>query len=172
MTAVCPGPRGGQKKGSDPDPLLMGWVRAKFGIGLASAGIAAFRKKVMNGRLVPPRKGGARLHRTSGMSHEATQEMGGWRLWEVMAKVYPKARPGEVATKMWAALKSASDGPKDDQFAQELGESVTLMNENGVGLAVFVHRGLSCGWPIFWKLRSLLSRALAFLALWGVGCES
>ena len=57
----------GQTKGSDPDAWFVGSARAKIGIGLASARFTAATKKVMDGRVVSKRKGGARLYVISGM---------------------------------------------------------------------------------------------------------
>ena len=75
----------------------MGFGRAEFGFGPAPAGISAAMKQLVAGRSVSPEKGGARLYVTSGMSHEATQELGGWKSLGVMKKVYNKARSEDVA---------------------------------------------------------------------------
>ena len=87
------------------------------------------KKKVANGPLAPPRKCGAMLYVTSGMSREAAQELGGWRSSEVMEDVYSKVRSGEVAPEMRMAAKRASERLGVDRFAQGLGESVTLVSE-------------------------------------------
>ena len=80
----------------------------------------------MHGR--SPRKGEARLHVTSGMSREAPQVLGGWNS-EVIGKLYNKERSEEAAPGMRMALKRASGRHEVDRFAQELEESVTLVND-------------------------------------------
>ena len=89
----------------------------------------------MPGRLVSPRKGGAGLYVASGISREATQELGGWRSSEVMGKVRSKARSEEVLPELRAGLKRASDRLDMERFSKELKEAVTLVGENEVGWA-------------------------------------
>ena len=79
------GNRASQEGSGNPNAPFVGLARAKFGFGLAAAGVAAAMKKVTSGRLASPGKGGAKLHVTSGMSHEATEELG-WRSPEVVKK--------------------------------------------------------------------------------------
>ena len=115
-------------------------TRAEFGLGLASAGIAAAMKKVMNGRLVSPRKGGARLYVSSWTSRRATRELGGWRSSGVMEKVFQGAQSEEAGPRMRVALKRVSDRLLNDRFAEDLDEPAALASEGEVGMTRSVYR--------------------------------
>ena len=115
--------------------FFAGLVRAEFGYGLIRAGVTAAIKEMTSGRLVSPRKGGARLYVASGMSREAAQEMEGWRLPEVKGNVYDKARCEDVAPEVRVALKRASGRVDTERFVKGLEEAVTLLGQNEVGLA-------------------------------------
>ena len=54
-------------------PFFTGFARAEFGLAIAASGIAASRENVLGGRVLSPRKGGARLYIVTGTSREATQ---------------------------------------------------------------------------------------------------
>ena len=56
-----------QAGGVPPGVLSVGLVRAKFGYGLAAAGVTAAMQKATAGNSVSPRKRGARLYLTGGM---------------------------------------------------------------------------------------------------------
>ena len=62
-------------------------ARVKFGFGLAAAGVTAAMRGAVSGRVVSPTNGGARLCVSCGSSREAIQEIGSWRLSEVLEKV-------------------------------------------------------------------------------------
>ena len=83
---------------------------ARSGLGMAPSGVSAARKKGFDGRSLSPREDGARMYVAKGMAREATQELGGWKSPAVMGSVYVKARSGEVAPEMRAALAKASAG--------------------------------------------------------------
>ena len=123
-------------QGIDRDALFVGSAHAKFVLGLALAGIAAAMEEGMSGRVVSPRKDGARLYLTS----EAAQELGRWRSSGATGKVYRKAHSEKVAPEMRVASKRASDRLEVDRYVQDLEESGALANEDKVGLSLPVYR--------------------------------
>ena len=75
-------------------PLFVRLARARFGLRMAASGIAAARKKGLDGKNLSPRKGGARMYVVNGRAREAAQELGGWKSQSVLEGVYSKARSG------------------------------------------------------------------------------
>ena len=105
--------------------LLVGLARARFGLGLASSGIAASWKKCFSGRLLSPRKGGARFYVVNGMPRETTQSLGGWRSPAVMENVYIRARSEEAAPEIRAAVDKARRGLEVELFVIDLDREVS-----------------------------------------------
>ena len=68
-----------QEGGGRAYAWFVGLARAKFGYGLALVGVTSAMKSMTSRRLASPRKGGSRLHVTSGMSRRAIQELGAWK---------------------------------------------------------------------------------------------
>ena len=120
-----------QNKVTNPDALFGGSAPAKFGLGPASAGSAAAMKRVTNGRPAPPPQEKADV--ASGMSREATQELGRRRSSNVMVKAYQEARLEEAGPEIRVALKRVSDGLEVGRIAQELRECVSRVNEGDGG---------------------------------------
>ena len=114
-------------------PTFVGLTRARFGLGLASAGVSASWKKGFDNRNLPPRKGGARFYVANGMAREATQELRGWKSPAVPEKVYMKARPEDVAPGMRAAVAKACAGLGVERFAQHLGRDVCVDSSEALG---------------------------------------
>ena len=89
-------------------PLFIGLARARFGLSMAASGMSASRGRVPEGRNLSPRKGGARLYLTNGMSREATQDLGGWKTPGVMENARNKARSKAVVPEVRPAINKAS----------------------------------------------------------------
>ena len=79
--------------------------------------------KAMRGRLVSPRKRGARLYVASVTSREATQEFGGWRSPSEVERVYSEARAEKASPEIRAALGRPSDRLDTEQFLTVGGRS-------------------------------------------------
>ena len=73
------GNRADRGEGTDANALFAVLARPQSRFGLASAGIAAAIRKVMNMRLALPKTGGSRLDVTKGVSREGAQELGDGR---------------------------------------------------------------------------------------------
>ena len=161
----------------EDSPLFAGLVRARFGLGLASSGIAASWKKGSDYKNLSPRERGARFCVVNGMAREATQELGGRKSPAVMEGVYTKARSEEVAPEMRAAVAMARAGLEVERFVWGLGRDVcvdaseALGAEKGAGARVWRRRfrlardllAPSAVLPIrgdFWSLMGRRVRAL------------
>ena len=81
-----------QKGGARANALFVALTRAKFGYGLAPAGVTAAIRRLTSGRFASPRRGGARLYGSTGMPREVNQELVGWRSSGIIEKVYEMAR--------------------------------------------------------------------------------
>ena len=101
--------------GSPPDALSVGFARARFGFGMAAAGIGAEITKVSGGRVVFPRKGGARLRATSGTLSES------------MGMVFSKVPSDEVVPDMGAAVARVSGRMEMEDVLGGLGTEPTLV---------------------------------------------
>ena len=104
---------------------MVGLARARFGLGLASSGVTASRRKCFDERNLSPRKGGARFYVVNGTPREATQELGGWKSPAVMESVYTKTRPEEVAPEMRAAAEQARRALEVERFVSDLDREVS-----------------------------------------------
>ena len=127
-------------------PLFAGLARARFGLGMAAAGMSASRKKVLGGRGLAPRKEGTRSYLMDGMSRGATQELGGWRTPGVMETVHNKALTEEVAPEMRPAIKKARSWMDAQALVVDLdsdscsdGEEA-VGSEEGAAVRVWFHR--------------------------------
>ena len=93
---------------SDPwghAPLFGGLARFRFGLGMAAAGLFVAWKRSPEGRTLAPRRGGARLHITNGMTREAGQKLGGRKSPAVMEAVYSETRTEEVLPEIRASSR-------------------------------------------------------------------
>ena len=108
--------------GAPPNATFLGLGRVKFGCLMVPAGFAAAARKALGGRLVSPLKGGAQSYVTSGMSWEATQELGGWKPSGVKERVHHGARPGDVVPEMRAVAARASNRMGREGFPKGLNE--------------------------------------------------
>ena len=96
-----------------------------FGLWMAASGMAASWKRGMEGRNLPPRKGGARLSSMDGMPREATQA--------VMGSGRNKARLREAVPEMRSAIDKASTLSGAQSPVVDLGDDSCVDNEEAVG---------------------------------------
>ena len=95
---------------SDPRnhaPLFVALARARFGLGMAASGLSGASQRALEGRALPPRRGGTRLYIMNGVTRDATQERGGWKSPAVMEAGHSRTRYEEVLPEMQAPVAKA-----------------------------------------------------------------
>ena len=132
-------------------PLFVGLARARFGLRMASPRITAACKRGLDGKNLPPRKGGARLYVMNGVAREAAQELGGWESPAVMESVYAKVRSGEAVPEMRPPVTKACNVLEVTSFAERLDRDVGLEGDDALGLL----KGAAAR---IWRRRSYLLR--------------
>ena len=121
---------------ADPEthtPLFLGLAPSRLGLGMAASGLSAAWTMVFEGRALSPRKGGARLYITRGVTREATKELGRWGPLAPMDSVYNKTRTGEVLPEKRAAVEKACAVLGATAFVEDLDRDACPDSDEALG---------------------------------------